>query len=198
MRHARYASVVALLVLLVAGAAGADAQPDQPRSATEAVPGFDAATATPTPNGTDAASLLSREELYATAVDADRHDTEAALFYIDAGGSWYDTASNGTVGSPNPGASSAQHIEPGRLTITADERPLYVWRVTAPCGTTVYDASSGRIVVTLPIPGCGAPSFDSEVPTPTSTSTPVGRAPGFGAGGAMLAVVLPALLMRRR
>lgn len=198
MRAAQYAGIVALVVLPVAAGAVVHAHPDEPRRAIGVGAGFDDPTVAATPTRTDGMSLLSREELYASVVNAERNDTEAALFYVDAAGSWYDAAANGTVGSPSPEASSAANVDPGHLAIAADERPLFVWRVTAPCGTTVYDASTGRTIVTLPIPGCGGPSVDPVVPTVTRPSTPLGRAPGFGAGPALLAVVIVTRLVRRR
>lgn len=108
-----------------------------------------------------------RTALRETGVDPDAYDLR--LYYVDAEGVWYHSASDGTVKSVAPAGDVVPGIfvadppgtpVPERIDLSASNRPVYVWKVTKQTGTpetTVVDAESGETLGVWTVPGHGRP-----------------------------------------
>lgn len=226
-RLARRTLVVLALALLAAGAASGAARPAGTAADGGGIPAHDAAevpahvdsaavvlqsasTGTTADDGRDNATLLTRDELFDSVVDADPGDARAALYLVAEDGSWYHADPNGTVGAVAPDGSDLPNVADETVDVPASERPVYVWKVTVGgCGTTAYDAGDGAVVAAYPIPGCPLRTPPSE-PRPTtdrspreeplggSTASPTtGASAGFGVGVAVAAVLATARLLVR-
>lgn len=158
-----------------------------------------------TPDGDGNSTLITRDELYSSVVDADRNSFTASLYFVAQNGTWYNAYSNGSVGTIAPAGPEIPNIADERADIPTAERPVYVWKVTLNgCGTTLYNASSGEVIAAMPIPGCGMPTPYTPLSTATqrtqrteADAPMIGRGPGFGVGATLMAVLVAVILLRR-
>lgn len=194
-----------LAFLLVAGIVGTV-------SGQSRLPIHDESAATPvvssadTPDGGGNTTLITRDELYRTVVDADRDASTASLYFVAQNGTWYNAYSNGTVGAIAPSGAEIPNIEDESANVPDGDRPMYVWKVTLDgCGTTLYDASTGDGIASYPIPGCGVPTPSAALTTATQEGQQtegeapvIGRGPGFGVVVTLAAMLVVVILLLRR
>lgn len=205
------------VVLLAAGVVVVPAQalateatertPSPPATANESTHN----TTRPTP------TLLSRSELLAVIGKENVSVVTSSRHFVAANGTWFRATQNGTVGAPTPYGNVVPNVDTqvangtsvnATVEVSREDRPIYVWKVTQPCETTVYNASSGDTVTSLHIPSCSELASPPATPprTPTTLATPTtkprtdtttGTGVGFGIVSAVLALCAVAIRSRR-
>ena len=124
-------------------------------------------------------TLLSRDELFASVDDKNGRNTTAKLYFVAVNGTWFHALPDGTIGAPAPHGNVIPNVDTEigngttvneTLEIDEENLPVYVWKVTQPCETAAYNASSSDLIADFDIPGCSGLRAPSEPPTENQTT----------------------------